>query len=77
MLFILRVQYPLLLSSPPLHAQHVSYFARRIDVTNPYALADFAASLTTADAKDLQVLIVARERGMGVLCYLSLYEREV
>ena len=34
--------------------QHVSYFARRIDVTNPYALADFAASLTTADAKELQ-----------------------
>ena len=39
----------------PLFQQHVSYFARRIDVTNPYALADFAASLTTADAKELQV----------------------
>ena len=39
-------------------SQHVSYFARRIDVTNPYALADFAASLTTADAKDLQVRAV-------------------
>ena len=38
----------------PLFQQHVSYFARRIDVTNPYALADFAASLTTADAKELQ-----------------------
>lgn len=39
----------------PLFQQHVSYFARRVDVTNPYALADFAASLTTADARELQV----------------------
>jgi Lon-like ATP-dependent protease len=38
----------------PLFQQHIAYFARKIDVTNPYALADFAASLTTLDAKDLQ-----------------------
>lgn len=33
----------------PLFQQHVSYFARRVDVTNPFALADFAASLTTGE----------------------------
>ena len=38
----------------PLFQQHIAYFARKIDVTNPYALADFAASLTSLDAKDLQ-----------------------
>ena len=43
-----------IIKSNPLFQQHVSYFARRIDVSNPYALADFAASLTTADAKELQ-----------------------
>lgn len=41
----------------PLFQQHIAYFARKIDVTNPYALADFAASLTTLDAKDLQDVI--------------------
>jgi hypothetical protein len=52
-----------------LHPQHVSYFARRFDVTNPYALADFAASLTTADAKELQVRPRARWRyGACRLC---------
>ena len=38
----------------PVFQQHIAYFARKIDVTNPYALADFAASLTSLDAKDLQ-----------------------
>ena len=41
----------------PLFQQHIAYFARKIDVTNPYALADFAASLTTLDAKDLQDIL--------------------
>ena len=38
----------------PLFQQHIAYFTRKIDVTNPYALADFAASLTTLDAVELQ-----------------------
>jgi Lon-like ATP-dependent protease len=46
-----------IIKTNPLFQQHVSYFARRIDVTNPYTLADFAASLTTADAKELQDIL--------------------
>ena len=38
----------------PIFQQHMAYFARKVDVTNPYALADFAASLTTLDARELQ-----------------------
>ena len=38
----------------PLFQQAIAFFAKRIDVANPYALADFAASLCTADAKELQ-----------------------
>jgi len=41
----------------PVFHQHIAYFARKIDVTNPYALADFAASLTSLDAKDLQEVL--------------------
>lgn len=41
----------------PLFQQHISYFARKIDVTNPYALADFAASLTSLDANELQEVL--------------------
>jgi endopeptidase La len=54
-----------IIRSNALFQQHVSYFARRIDVTNPYALADFAASLTTADSGELQ----------GVLETMDLRER--
>lgn len=46
-----------IVKASPLFQQHIAYFARKIDVSNPYALADFAASLTTLDAKDLQDLL--------------------
>jgi hypothetical protein len=42
----------------PMFQQHMSFFARRVDVTNPYALADFVASLTMADAVELQVHVM-------------------
>jgi ATP-dependent Lon protease len=38
----------------PLFKEHMQYFAQRIDVTDPHKLADFAASVTTADAAELQ-----------------------
>lgn len=43
-----------LMSQNPVLQQHMAFFARRIDVTNPYMLADFVASLTMADAAELQ-----------------------
>ncbi|KAF1775371.1 P-loop containing nucleoside triphosphate hydrolase [Phytophthora cactorum] len=33
---------------------HMQYFSQRIDIHNPYKLADFAASVTSADGEELQ-----------------------
>ena len=38
----------------PLFREHAQYFTSRIDMSNPYKLADFAASLTTAEGPELQ-----------------------
>ncbi|RLN87122.1 hypothetical protein BBJ28_00016832 [Nothophytophthora sp. Chile5] len=38
----------------PLFKDHMQYFSQRIDINNPYKLADFAASVTTADGEELQ-----------------------
>jgi hypothetical protein len=40
----------------PLFKEHMQYFSQRIDIQDPYKLADFAASVTTADQHALQVL---------------------
>ena len=45
-----------LMAQNPVLQQHMAFFARRIDVTNPFMLADFVASLTMADASELQVI---------------------
>jgi ATP-dependent Lon protease len=55
----------------PLFQQHIAYFARKIDVTNPYALADFAASLTTLDAKELQVRRYRHSVGAHFFCHAT------
>lgn len=38
----------------PLFKEHMQYFSQRIDIHNPFKLADFAASVTTADGEELQ-----------------------
>lgn len=38
----------------PLFKDHMQYFSQRIDIRNPYKLADFAASVTSADGEELQ-----------------------
>lgn len=38
----------------PLFKEHMQYFSERIDIHNPYKLADFAASVTTAEPEELQ-----------------------
>ncbi|CAI5730818.1 unnamed protein product [Hyaloperonospora brassicae] len=38
----------------PLFKDHMQYFSQRIDIHNPYKLADFAASVTSADGDELQ-----------------------
>ncbi|EQC40477.1 ATP-dependent protease La, variant [Saprolegnia diclina VS20] len=41
----------------PLFKEHIQYFSQRIDINNPFLLADFAASITTADAEELQSVL--------------------
>nr|CCA20675.1 unnamed protein product putative [Albugo laibachii Nc14] len=41
----------------PLFKDHMQFFSRRIDIHNPFKLADFAASVTTADGEDLQLVM--------------------
>uniref|UniRef100_A0A7S2RZQ8 Lon protease homolog n=1 Tax=Rhizochromulina marina TaxID=1034831 RepID=A0A7S2RZQ8_9STRA len=63
----------------PLFREHAQYFTSRIDTSNPYALADFAASLTTSDAEELQAVLEepsAKERLSKVLLLVS-KEREM
>lgn len=43
-----------LMAHNPVLSQHMAFFAKRIDVSNPFSLADFVASITMADAADLQ-----------------------
>ncbi|CAI5730379.1 unnamed protein product [Peronospora destructor] len=38
----------------PLFKDHMQYFSQRINIHNPYKLADFAASVTSADGEELQ-----------------------
>lgn len=65
-----------IIKSNPLFQQHVSYFARRIDVSNPYALADFAASLTTADGKELQDVLETMDLNARLRKALLLLKKE-
>lgn len=41
----------------PLFKEHMQYFSERIDIHNPYKLADFAASVTTAEPEELQAVL--------------------
>ncbi|CAK4659437.1 unnamed protein product [Aphanomyces euteiches] len=41
----------------PLFKEHMQYYSQRIDIHNPYILADFAASVTTGDGDELQSVL--------------------
>ncbi|RHY10431.1 hypothetical protein DYB36_002597 [Aphanomyces astaci] len=41
----------------PLFKEHMQYYSQRIDIHNPYILADFAASVTTGDGEELQSVL--------------------
>ena len=44
----------------PLFREHTQYFTSRVDMSDPYKLADFAASLTTAEGPELQAVLEER-----------------
>jgi Lon-like ATP-dependent protease len=41
----------------PLLREHMAFFSQRIDIQDPYKLADFAAAMTTADSHELQQVL--------------------
>ena len=63
----------------PLFREHAQYFMSRVQLDNPYKLADFAASLTTAEGEELQAVLEEtnpRERLSKALLLIS-KEREM
>lgn len=63
----------------PLFREHAQYFTTRIDISNPFKLADFVASLTTAEGAELQAVLEersAKERLSKALLLIS-KEREM
>ncbi|KAJ0404796.1 hypothetical protein P43SY_003472 [Pythium insidiosum] len=61
----------------PLFKEHIQYFSQRIDVTNPYKLADFAASVTTADGEELQQVMEEMNCEMRLKKALELITKEL
>jgi hypothetical protein len=39
----------------PLFKEHFNFYTQKIDIVDPFRLADFAATLSTAEGKELQV----------------------
>ena len=50
-----------LVKANPLFREQTQYFTARVDLGDPFKLADFAASLTTAEGPELQVRCEPRE----------------
>ncbi|OQR95373.1 lon protease [Thraustotheca clavata] len=60
----------------PLFKEHIQYFSQRIDINNPYLLADFAASITTADAEELQSVLEEMDCELRLKKALELVTKE-
>lgn len=63
----------------PLYREHMHFFAQRVDIADPYKLADFACALATADGEDLQKALEARDvsERLRIALELVLKEREL
>jgi hypothetical protein len=63
----------------PLFREQTQYFTSRVDMGNPYKLADFAAALTTASGPELQAVLEEQDAAERLRKALDLIvkEREV
>ena len=63
----------------PLFREHVTFFPTRVDANDPYRLADFAASLSTGSAEELQGVLEEKdpERRLHKALVLLTKEKEV
>ena len=60
----------------PLFREHTQYFTSRVDMSDPYKLADFAASLTTAEGPELQAVLEERNAKERLHKALELVSKE-
>jgi len=60
----------------PLYREHMQYFTQRVDIADPFKLADFAASLATAKGPDLQVALEERDVVKRLRLALDLVSQE-
>jgi len=63
----------------PLYREHMQFFAQRIDISDPYKLADFACSLATGDSPQLQQALEAKNvlHRLNIALELVSKEREL
>ena len=60
----------------PLYREHMQYFTQRVDIADPFKLADFAASLATAKGPDLQIALEERDVVKRLRLALDLVSQE-
>jgi len=60
----------------PLFREHVHYFPTRVDSNDPLRLADFAASMTTGSAPELQGVLAERDAEARLHAALTLLTKE-
>ncbi|KAH8060093.1 ATP-dependent serine protease [Aureococcus anophagefferens] len=60
----------------PLYREHMQYFTQRVDIGDPFKLADFAASLATAPGDELQTCLEERDVVARLRASLELVSRE-
>ena len=60
----------------PLFRENITFFPTRVDSNDPYRLADFAASLTTASAEELQAVLEEKDAEMRLHLALVLLTKE-
>mmetsp|Transcript_11028 Transcript_11028/g.21550 ORF Transcript_11028/g.21550 Transcript_11028/m.21550 type:complete len:1097 (+) Transcript_11028:608-3898(+) len=61
----------------PLMREHLHFFSTRFDMSDPYNVCNFAASLTSADAEELQEVLEAFNLETRLKKVLSLLKKEV
>lgn len=60
----------------PLAQEHLQFFVNRVDVRDPFKLADFAASLTTADGHELQKVLESNDAEERLMLVLEILKKE-
>jgi ATP-dependent Lon protease len=60
----------------PLAHEHIQQWVSRIDLTDPYKLADFAAAMTTVEGEELQKVLECENVEQRMFLALTLVSKE-